>query len=66
MLASEILCLIFIGVSFLLFLVAIGIWVDWAWNHRIERAHIIASCIILAVVFLAVVIGAVIGLAVIL
>lgn len=66
MLASEILCLIFIGVSFILFLIAIGIWVDWAWNRRIERSHIIAGCIILAVVVLAIVIGAIISLAVIL
>lgn len=66
MLASEILCLIFIGVSFILFLIAIGIWVDWAWNRRIERSHIIAGCIILAVVVLVIVIGAVISLAVIL
>ena len=66
MLASEILCFIFIGVSFILFLIAIGIWVDWAWNRRIERSRIIAGCIILAVVVLAIVIGAVISLAVIL
>ena len=66
MLASDILCLIFVGVAFLLFCVAIGIWVDWAWNHRVSRAHIIAGCIIFAVVTLAIVIGAIIGLAVIL
>ena len=66
MLASEILCLIFIGVSFILFLIAIGIWVDWAWNRRIKRSHIIAGCIVLAMVVLAIVIGAVISLAVIL
>lgn len=66
MLVSDIACLVFIAISFLLFLVAIGIWVDWAWNRRMSRSHIIAGCIILAVVVLTIVIGAIVSLAVIL
>ena len=66
MLVSDIACLVFIAVSFFLFLVGIGVWVDWAWNHRVKRAKVITGCIILAVVVLAMVIGTIVSLAVIL
>ena len=65
MLASNIMCLVFLGIACLALLLAIGIWVDWAWNRRISRFHIIAGCTILFIV-MAIMIGAIISLAVIL
>lgn len=65
MLASDIMCLVFLGIACLALLLAIGIWVDWAWNRRISRFHTIAGCIILFIV-MAIIIWAIISLAVIL
>ena len=65
MLASDIVCLIFLGIACLALLLAIGIWVDWAWNRKISRFHIIAGCIILFIV-MAIIVGTIISLAVIL
>ena len=64
MLVSDIACLVFLGIACLILLLAIGVWVDWAWNRRISRFHIIIGCIILFVV-MAIMVGAVISLAVI-
>ena len=65
MLASDVACLIFLGIACLALLLAIGIWVDWAWNRRISRFHTIAGCIILFIV-MAIIIWTIISLAVIL
>ena len=65
MLASDIACLVFLGIACLILAIAIGVWVDWAWNHRISRFHAIAVCIILFIV-MAIMVSAIISLAVIL
>lgn len=65
MLASDIACLVFLGVACLVLLFAIGVWVDWAWNHRINHFHTIVGCIIL-IILMAIKAMAVISLAVIL
>ena len=65
MLASNIMCLVFLGIACLALLLAIGIWVDWAWNRRISRFHTIAGCIILFIV-MAIIAWTIISLAVIL
>ena len=65
MLVSDITCLIFLGIACLALLLAIGVWADWAWNHRISRFYTIAGCIILFIV-MTIMISATISLAVIL
>jgi sulfite exporter TauE/SafE len=65
MLASDIMCLVFLGIACLVLLLAIGIWVDWVWNRRISRFHIIAGCIILFIVMV-IIAWTIISLAVIL
>lgn len=65
MLASDIICLVFLGIACLALLLVIGVWVDWAWNRRISRFHIIVGCIILFIL-MAIMVGAIISLAVIL
>lgn len=65
MLASEIACFVFLCIACLILAIAIGVWIDWAWNHRISRFHAIAICIILFIV-MAIMVSAVVSLAVIL
>ena len=65
MLVSDIACFVFLCIACLILAIAIGVWIDWAWNRRISRFHAIAGCIILFVV-MAIMVSAVISLAVIL
>lgn len=65
MLASDIACFVFLCIACLILAIAIGVWIDWAWNRRISRFHAIAGCIILFVV-MAIMVSAIISLAVIL
>lgn len=65
MLVSDIACFVFLCIACLILVLAIGVWIDWAWNRRINRFHAIAGCIILFVV-MAIMVSAIISLAVIL
>ena len=65
MLVSDIVCFVFLCIACLILALAIGVWIDWAWNRRISRFHAIVGCIILFIV-MAIMVSAVISLAVIL
>ncbi len=65
MLVSDIVCFVFLCIACLILVLAIGVWIDWAWNRRISRFHTIVGCIILFIV-MAIMVSAIISLAVIL
>ena len=65
MLVSDIVCFVFLCIACLILVLAIGVWIDWAWNRRISRSHTIVGCIILFIV-MAIMVSAIISLAVIL
>ena len=62
---SDIVCFVFLCIACLILVLAIGVWIDWAWNRRISRFHTIVGCIILFIV-MAIMVSAIISLAVIL